>query len=200
MRRLLKVDRSDYVVVQVLLAIAALAVVAATVVAPLVGWLRGRPLTDLVGTDAQGAPLPASQTLRGAHAAWDGNVRVELADPSAGLRLLDLLPGLLLSIAVIVVVALLARLLAGARAGRPFGTTSMRDLQQVAGTMLVAAFVVPLAGAVADHAVLRAALADPPPFGYEIATGWLLAGLLVGVLAEVFATGSRLADDIEGLV
>lgn len=200
MRRFMKVDRSDYVIVQALLAIAALAVLGTAVASPLVDWLRGRPLAGLASTGATGSALPASQTLPGAHAAWDGTVRVEVADPSAGLRLLDLLPGVLLGIAAIVVVALLARILAGVRAGRPFGTTAVRDLQRLAGTMLVAAFVVPLAAAAADHAILRAALADPPPLGYEVATGWLLAGLLIGILAEVFATGHRLADDVEGLV
>lgn len=199
-------DRTDYLFLQAAIVFAALIVTAVSVALPLWDWARGNPLFGFIETPAVDRQLPASLAAAepGASLTWDGVIQVEVADPSAGLRLVNLIPGLLLSVAVIVVAAILYRLVVAAKAGRPFVPAAVRDLRIVAVVIFAASVLIPVAGAYAGSLLHTAAVANDVVFSVSASFGlnlaWIGLAMLVFVLAEVFRIGQRLADDVEGLV
>ncbi len=131
-------------------------------------------------------------------------VTVHLNDPSAGQ--IALAAGLdLTQIALIVVgLWLLWGLARSVRRGAPFDPANVRRLRGL-GFLLVVG--VPAAELV--NWVLRLSLFNSLPqsefgdyasAGLEVPGGALVAGLGVFILAEVFAHGLRLRDDVEGMV
>ncbi|MFT4011644.1 MAG: DUF2975 domain-containing protein [Nocardioidaceae bacterium] len=199
-------DRTDYLSLQAAIAFAALIVTAVSVGLPLWDWARGNPVYGIIETPAISHELPASLAAArpGASLTWDGVIQAEVADPSAALRLVNLIPGLLLSIAVIVVAAILYRLVVAARAGRPFVPAAVRDLRIVAVVIFAASVLIPVASAYAGSRLHTAAIADDALFSVSASFGlnlaWIGLAMLVFVLAEVFRIGQRLADDVDGLV
>ena len=110
---------------------------------------------------------------------------------------IDLLPGLL----IVAALWQLWGLLRSARQGDPFTTANVRRLRQFGWLLLLGWPLV--AYATTD---LKAALADTAPpvvtsglFALDIG-GVLLFGLAILVLAEVFAHGLRLREDVEGTI
>lgn len=96
---------------------------------------------------------------------------------------------------------LVRRLLLSVREGDPFTATNVRRLRSMGFLLLVG---LPLANGLSQ--VLDARLAETSPagslgntFNLELGPGPLVA-LGVFVLAEVFAHGARLRDDVEGTV
>ena len=105
---------------------------------------------------------------------------------------------------MIVVVALL-RLLSSIEAQRPFAYAAVRSLRVIGATLLGGAALVTLAGSFANVAVLDAAVdlqGDTQTFSFDFGNALLVAaaGLVCAAVAEAFAHGIKLADDVEGLV
>lgn len=98
---------------------------------------------------------------------------------------------------------LLRRLLAATRRGDPFQAASVRRLRLLGGVLVVGSLVVALVDWIA-----RAELWERlPPSGGEVGVAGfalpleiVLAGLLAYVLAEVFARGVALREDVEATI
>lgn len=196
-RDLLAFDRFDRWGLVFLLGAVALWTVLAWVVEPLAGWATGAPLTPELVSSVTVPPLDAAGVGYG-----PATYAVDLVDPSAGQRLLDLAPGVLGAALVVLACWCIVLLLRTVAAGDPFDPVNVTRLRVVAAVLLLG---VPVVGVLQDAAdgVLLADLdlgALELPFAFEIPWVPLLAGLVVAMLAEAFKAGSRLRDDVDGLV
>jgi DUF2975 family protein len=162
--------------------------------------LHGDPLT---------VPLQANpEHLRGlppgTHLHDWPNVDLEISDPSIKVMALRSAVDLPLNVLLIGVLWLLRGLVGAVRGGAPFGEANVRRLRMLGAVLvtggLAAAFV---------QWVLRLWLfnALPPETttnlagrGFELPGGAVLAGLGAYILAEAFAYGLRLREDVEGTI
>ena len=127
---------------------------------------------------------------------------VDLVDPSAGQRLLDLVPGVLGAVLVVLACGCIVLLLRTVAAGDPFAPVNVVRLRVVAAVLVLGVPVVDVL-----ESVVGTVLLDGLDFGslalpFRLDIPWvpMLAGLVVAMLAEAFKTGSRLRDDVDGLV
>lgn len=128
------------------------------------------------------------------------DVQVDIPDPSAGQLAMALLMDLgpwLLGLAAL----LLLRALAGSiRDGEPFGAANVSRLRKL-GFVLLAYPLVQLLSSVLLGGILdTASLPDSVGKAVTLHLTGAVAGLGVLVLAEVFAEGVRLRQDVEGTV
>ncbi len=202
MRRLFTWDRSDYVFTRGATIATAAIVCVVSVGLPLWDWLRGNPLVGVVDTGSVDTPLPESLAAAepGATLTWDGVVQLQIADPSAGLRLAALLPSLLVAALAVAIAVTLHRLIGAAEAGRPFAPATTRSLRTVGWLIFAGALLLPMIGGFADSLLILDAIDEQVSASYSLSLGWVALGLLVLLLAEIFRIGSRLADDVDGLV
>jgi hypothetical protein len=193
-------DRTDRWGLGILLAVVVAVTVFLEVVAPVVRWLAGEahPLEVVTKVSAPGIPLPLADD--GA-----GLVEVLVPDPPAFLRLLDLVPGLLVSAMLLTGCWLLLRLMRTIAAGDPFHPANVRRLRLVAGFLVLGMPVVYVVDMAASGALLGRA--DAGGAWTDVTAAWLdvpwaaaVSGMVVALLAEAFKAGSRLRDDVEGLV
>jgi hypothetical protein len=129
---------------------------------------------------------------------------VQVKDPTAAQEALAAAMDLTKLALFIAVVWLLRGIARSVRLGEPFGAGTVRRLRAVAGVLLVGA---PIAEAI--NTGLRTALFDRlsaaqqtgiGTAGYTIPGSYLIAGLGALILAEVFAHGLRLREDVEGTI
>jgi hypothetical protein len=199
-------SRFDYLATRVALILVAVATPALAVGLPAWRWARGRPLEWTADVDPGMAGLTHLPHARsGTALEWTGGLAVTISHASIGVWLYRLLPGVLLSIAVLAVVVLLVRLTRRVQRSEAFVADSVGSLRLLALVIVLGWLCTTLADNLASTAVLSAALPEAPATltltainGAGVAM--LLTGLLVGVIAEAFAQGARLADDVEGLV
>lgn len=128
-------------------------------------------------------------------------------DPDALERLMLVLPTLLVQAAALVVLFLVLRVVRSLGQGDPFVPANVRRLYTIALTTILAAILVPTAdafaglflqhGVVPQDGMVLASFTLSPRSAPLVA---LLAGLLLAALAEVFRRGTRMRDDVEGLV
>lgn len=202
-RGLLTFDRHDFAATRTLLLVIAIGTPAITALWPVVDWLRGLPLAWQVSTETRADAASTFTTTAGTTAQWNGEVLVTLAHASTAARLATLLPGLVVSTAVVVIALRLLSLLRAIQAGEPFATTSVRSLRVIALVLFITPLLAITAEAVAGGVVSNEAFADAP-FAFAFSLGGVLvafgAGLLVAALAEAFAHGAQLRADVDGLV
>jgi len=189
-------DRSDRWGLAILLAVVAVATIAIQVVQPVLQWVAGepRPIELVTEVSVPDVDLPI---VDGA-----GLVEVLLPAPSAGLRLLDLLAGVLVAAMVVIGCWLILRLMRTVAAGDPFHPANVRRLRIIGGFLVLGVPIVYFL----ESAVSGSMLAQAPLDGV-MASVWLdvpwqecVSGMVVALLAEAFKGGSRLRDDVEGLV
>lgn len=198
--------RAAHVLVTVLLVVA-LASLALGLVSVLVGLARdGRSLLygDSLRVPVQLSPedigsLPPELRVHG----WVA-VDLEIADPTPGQMLLraalEFGPTLLLTVGL----WLLRGFLRSVVHGDPFGPPNVRRLRRLGFLLVVGGPMIELL----DYSLRQVLFSKLPPVpsvnlgvaGFTLPGGWLLAGLAVFVLAEVFAFGLRLHEDVEGTV
>ena len=200
--RLLRFDRSDFGISFVVIAFLAAAVPVYTLVMPLATWARG---TGLVGEiDLSGQRLGETQTAPGAEvlSAGVGRARFETLDTQTFLAYLA--PGLVLTVATLLVACLLWHLLRSIQSGDPFITASVWRLRGIAGVLLLAPPLHAVASAFSLGSLTHAALVDSPPgLLFLLSPAPLMVmgvGLLLAALAEAFRRGTDLERDVEGLV
>ena len=199
-------DRWDFLGTRVVLGVTALAVTGLGVIVPVVQWLRGEPLTWQLQTGKTDDVVTDQLVARpGVELTWPGAADVAIEDAGTGTWLASIVPGALLTIATLIVVVALLRLLASIEEQRPFAYAAVRSLRVIGATLLGAAALVTLAGSFANVAVLDAAVdlqGDTTTFSIDFGNALLVAaaGLVCAALAEAFAHGIKLADDVEGLV
>ena len=170
------------------------AVVLLDVVVRVVRALRGDPLRS---TGELPADLVAPADL--VTGALSGTVLVE--DPTTGQYVWGLVPIVVLLALAVGAARLLLGVVRSLRSGDPFTSANARRLSVLAGLVIVGGLFLPMLQGFAHEAVLR-------PVSAEAARGlsvdlylWpAVAGILIGFLAEVFARGARLREDVEGLV
>jgi len=196
-RDLLAFDRFDRWGLVVLLGAVALGAILAGVVEPLADWATGAPLTPEVVSEVTVPPLDAAGVGYG-----PATYGVDLVDPIAGQRLLDLVPGVLGAVLVVLACWCIVLLLRTVAAGDPFAPVNVVRLRVVAAVLVLGVPVVDvlesLVGTVLLDGLDFGSLALP--FMLDIPWVPMLAGLVVAMLAEAFKTGSRLRDDVDGLV
>ena len=108
----------------------------------------------------------------------------------------DLVPALL----VIAATWLLRGLLLSVRDGDPFIRANVKRLRALAGIVLVGIPVAALVGSLFASALASSAGLDGGGSRLTLPGNALLGGLATFVLAEVFAAGVRLREDLEGTV
>lgn len=202
--RLPAFDRWDYLGTRVLLIASAVATLVVTVLLPVVEWARGRPLVSTVLVDGDPPAVTDPPLLAGAEATWDRAATVSLGDASTGAWLASLLPGVVLSVAVLLVVAGLVRLVAGIQRDGGLSDGSVTTLRVVAVTVIAAPWALSLAAGIAEDRVRTEAFGGSgATVSFEV-TGAMLAltvlGLVIAALAEAFRRGASLEHDVDGLV
>ena len=199
-------DRWDFLGTRVVLGVIALAVTGTGVIAPVIQWLRGEPLTWQLQTGKTDEVVTDQLVARsGVRLEWPGTANVSIEDADTGTWLASIAPSALLALGTLIVVLALLRLLSSIEARQPFAPAAVRSLRVTGVTLLVGAVLVTLAGAAANAAVLRAAAdlqGDPTTFTLDLGPALMVAaaGLVCAALAEAFAHGIRLAHDVAGLV
>ena len=159
---------------------------------------------DTVQVPVQLSPEDVGPLPEGIHVAGWPDLTVEVADPTTKQTLLQgalaIGPGLL----VIAGLWLLRGFLRSVLAGDPFGA---RNVQRLRNLGLLLAAGTPLV-ALVDTALRNALFDELPPYpsldlgsaGFSLPLGALLAGLGAFILAEVFAYGRRLREDVEATI
>lgn len=196
-RDVLAFDRSDrWGLVGLLLAVS-LAACWAWLVSPVVAWAEGEAI-PLELTSRVSVPELDAAGLRHGLATYD----VLLDDPTPGQRLLALAPGILHLVIVVAVCWLVWGLLRSVGAGDPFQPRNVTRLRLVAALLVLGtavAFFLEMSTRGALTATLGTVDLEPAVF---LGLPWMpmVAGMVVALLAEAFRTGSRLRDDVEGLI
>ena len=199
-------DRWDFLGTRVVLCIVALGAIGVGVIAPVVQWVRGEPLMWRLQTGTTDDVVTDQLVARpGVELTWPGTADVAIDHAGTGTWLASIVPGALLTIATLIVVVALLRLLSSIEAKRPFAYAAVRSLRVIGATLLGAAVLVTLAGSFANVAVLDAAVdlqGDTQTFSFDFGNAFLVAaaGLVCAALAEAFARGIAMAHDVEGLV
>jgi len=205
-RSRLAFDRWDFLGTRLVLVSIAVAVTGFGVVAPFLQWFRGEPLTWQLQTGKTGDVVNDQVAARpGVELTWPGTADATIDNAGAGIWLASIVPGALLAIITLIVVLALLRLLSSIENRQPFAEAAVRSLRVVGVTLLGGALLVTVAGSLANVAVLTAAAelqGDPTSFTLELGPSIVVAaaGLVCAALAEAFAQGIELADDVEGLV
>lgn len=191
----LRFDRADRIVTAVLLWLAVGVSVALPLLLSVRWFLRGEVALTGVPVDVtEGAVGPGRVVGR-------AEAEVLLGDVGATHFLLILLPMVLVVAATIWGAVLLGRFLTDLGRGEPFVRANVTRMR-IIGLLLI---VVPLVGdvlyGIARTVALEAAGADAATvFSVNITPAWVVAGLLVAAVAEAFAAGIRLREDLDGLV
>lgn len=190
-------DRSDRWGLGILLGLIVVVTAASSVVLPILRWADGDGIPLPFLSDVTVPELDAVGTSYGV-AAYD----VTLADPTTGQRLLEFLPGLLtvglMTAGSLLIVAVMRTI----AAGDPFVAANVRRMRNLAALLLVGPFFTSFLSMSVHGALLGDVdLGDLPlSAALDIPWAWFVAGLFVALLAEAFKAGSRLRDDVEGLV
>ncbi|MGH3391737.1 MAG: DUF2975 domain-containing protein [Actinomadura sp.] len=168
---------------------------------PLFGVLgAGEPAARTVAINrpaiAPGVPAGGDATLTGTREA-------ELTVPHPDLiqRILLDAPGIVISAMTLLVIYLLIRIARTLQAGEPFVPPNARRIRMIAAIVLLAGVLGPVAEATTTQLLVQGnPVADVVDFEAHIPGLPVLVGLLIAALAEVFARGTRLRQDTEGLV
>jgi len=190
-------DRSDRWGMGILLALTVVITAATSIMVPVLRWMAGDGIPLPFLSDVTVPELDAVGTSYGA-AAYD----VTLADPTVAQRLLDLAPGLLTVALLATGSLLIVAVMRTIAAGDPFVAANVRRMRQLAALLLVGPFF----AFFLSMSVHGALLGDVDLGGLallavlDIPWPWFVAGMVVALLAEAFKAGSRLRDDVDGLV
>lgn len=199
--RLEMFDRIDFLLTKALLAVVGVAVPMFSLGLPLLTWLRNRPLRwELDGLGVTEVPIGLvphdGVTLLGTE-----SIAVRIEDAGTSAWMASLLPGALLSVAVGIAAWLLLRLVQRIEKGKPFVAASAVALRLLGATIVLGSLAVSLGLGFADAVIARRALeVEQLSMSLEMPLVAFIVALLVLAVAEAFAQGARLQDDVEGLV
>ncbi|MEZ5094834.1 MAG: DUF2975 domain-containing protein [Nocardioides sp.] len=190
-------DRYDRWGLAGLLGLISVGAVAAYVVAPLARWASGSGLRVPFFSEVDVPALEGTGLRHGL-----GDYHVVIPDPTAGQRLLDLLPGLGWLALALACCWLVLRVMGDIGRGDPFQPGNVRRLRLLAALLVLGWPVVASLEAMTAFAIL--AELDLEGVGPRAAFTFpllpMLVGVVVALLAEAFKAGSRLRDDVDGLV
>ena len=193
----LETDARDAIAVRAVLWLTAALVVAGSVARPLLRWLRDEAIAVPYESAVRVPELDAAGTAYGT-----ARYALRLERPAVADRLLDLLPGVALAAMAIVVIVCLERVCTAIGRGHPFARAQVTRLRVVAAVLLIGAPVHGLIRSLVDGQLLHGLALGGLPWRRLIDGSLVpsLAGIMVAVLAEAFRAGTRLRDDVDGLV
>lgn len=194
----LRFDRSDMLALQVMLVGAVVGTAVATFGLQLLAWVRGEAVTAGYVHDVTVKGLPAE----GVSVQQPADLVLVLTSPSVGDRLLGLLPGVLATALVLTVVVLLLRVLGDLAHDDPFRPANVTRLRVVAMVAGLGAALHSLLCVLVDAELLRGHLPDGLPLvaTWSLPVLGLVAMTVIAAIAEAFKAGSRLRDDVDGLI
>jgi hypothetical protein len=190
-------DRSDRVGLALLMVLVALGAA--------VTWLV-RPLVEWAGGDALAVPFFSKVEVPGLAGTGlghrGGRYDLLVPDPTTGQRLLDLLPGLGYLAIVVVAGYLLLRIMGDIGRGDPFRPHNVRRLRGLAALVALGWPIVFFAELTCRFTILTGLdLGDlGPRAAFDLPVVPVLVGTTIALVAEAFKAGSRLRDDVDGLV
>ena len=197
----LEFSRVDDLIVRVILVVTMVASGCVGLVAPLFSWAADRPIN---ATFARNIDAAADHLPTGVGAQNPVEIDVAVNDPSAAERVVDALPNLLIAAIIFIVCLFVLRLQNDLRRGEPFSAANVRRVRNIAALVGIGASVVSFFDAVSNAQLLINRLPANPEmdavFIMSVPLPWLLAMLLLLIVAEVFRRGTELRDDVEGLV
>ncbi|WP_150242579.1 DUF2975 domain-containing protein [Nocardiopsis quinghaiensis] len=156
-----------------------------------------------------GTPAPAVEVPARGDVTVEGAERMVITfhDPSQAERLLLVAPSLLTVLAIGLVTYLLLRMAMTLDRGDPFTPANVRRMFAIALTVIAGSILVPVVEAVVGAELGSRAVEPDAPVFFALTLGLeggvvplLLVGLVLAALAEVFRRGTRLREDVEGLV
>lgn len=131
-------------------------------------------------------------------------VALEVDDPTTKQMFLRSAPDLGPVVLFVLGLWLMRSFLGTVVAGDPFGTANVKRLRWIGCLLVVGAPVVELLNSVLHGALLNdlppAQTSDLLTSGFRLPTGAMIGGLGAFILAEVFAYGVQLREDVEGTV
>ncbi len=196
-RDLLAWDRSDRIGLALLLALVAIAAAGTWLIGPIVAWVRGRDLAVPFFSTVDVPGLVGTGLGHG-----EADYALLLPDPTTRERVLDLLPGLGYLAIVVIGAWLVVRVMTDISRGDPFHPRNVRRLRLIGALLAFGWPVVFFAELTCRFAILTELdLGDlGPRAAFTIPVLPVVAGMVVALLGEAFKAGSRLRDDVEGLV
>jgi hypothetical protein len=196
-RDLLAFDRYDRWGLAALLGLISVGAVAAAVVGPLTGWIQGRALRVPFFSDIEVPALDGTGLSHG-----PGDYDVIIHDPTVLQRVLDLLPGLGWLVLVLACCWIVLKVMDDIGRGDPFQPGNVRRLRVLALLLVIGWPVLVSLQVMASLAVTADLGLDDlgPRAGFTFPFLPVLVGVVVALLAEAFKAGSRLRDDVDGLV
>ena len=190
------VTRADRVVMRLLLVLAGVAMGLQWVVGPLYSWITGGALLLSSVPAASSDPVTLGSGVRVDQTTYD----LLLSDPTAGERLVALLPGLVLLGVTLGGIRVAWGILRDLAAGELFVRRNVTRLR-VLGVLLILGWGLAV---LADGAIGPILVADrldgPSAVTLTLSVPAVLAGLAVAVVAEALAAGVALREDADGLV
>lgn len=190
-------DRSDRWGLGILLALVVVLTSVASIVVPIQRWVAGDGIPVPFMSEVSVAALDGVGTTYGS-----AEYEVTLADPTTLHRLLDLVPGVLVVLLLAVGSWLIIAVMRTIAAGDPFSDDNVRRLRVLSGMLLVGPAITFFVSTSIHGALLGDVNLGGLPYAMYLDFPWVgfIAGLLLALLAEAFKAGSRLRDDVEGLV
>ena len=123
-------------------------------------------------------------------------------DPSAAQYAWDLVPQVLLLVLLTAAAVLLLGVVRSLRVGDPFTSANARRLTALGVLVVVGGLLLPMLQGIGHRAIVEPLVPDgeTTTWTFDLALWPASFGILIGFLAEVFARGVRLREDVEGLV
>lgn len=166
------------------------------------GWMN-----QVTVDQPDGAPdaVPGVAAARGdVTVSGTGDMVLTFGDPSTWERFMLVLPALLRQVTSFTVAYLVLKVIQSLSAGDPFNPANVRRVYGIAITVLAAAVLWAVADGLTAAELQRAALGEADVvFAVYLDSGFtngLLVGFLLAALAEVFRRGTRMREDVKGLV
>ncbi len=192
--------RSDYIATKVVLGISVAGSVLFGLAVPIVDAVNNTPLpvTYLTSVISGGVELPWAATVDG-----NATVRLLLNDATAGERLIQALPAILIAALTIAIAWLIFQLIRCTQAGEPFTRRNVSRINGIALVVGLGGMLVQLAGGVADNAIQTSGrLPRPAPLTLEMTFTPLplVVMIAIALVGVAFRRGVVLRSDVEGLV
>jgi len=198
-RDLMEFDRSDRIGAWVLIAALLAGTAYVTILDPVRRWVGGDAIEVGASLEQVGAPtLPAG----GLSVESPTDVVLTVAAPTDGERLAQLVVGLGALACVALVGVLVLRLVGDLGRGDPFRRRNVTRLRVIALVVGFGPLLLAIVGSGVDAWLLASRMPEGASYtaSWDVPVAWIVAMLLLAAIAQAFAIGARLRDDVEGLV
>lgn len=190
-------DRSDRIGLTILLWLVGALTLVASVGLPILRWIQGEPISLPLSSAVTVPELDRTGVLYS-----PADYAVDYSNPGAGARILDLLPGVLLTAVVLACIAIFLRIMRSISSGQPFAAGQVGRWRAIAFLLMIGPAVAFFARMAVDGALasnLDLGGLDPME---RMTLPWLpmTIGLVASLIAEAFKVGAKLSDDVDGLI